>query len=49
MTNMIDGEGNRTAWSNDTLGRIVKTTYANGSAYEYDARSRPRCPVLIRK
>ena len=36
MTALIDGEGSRTRWEYDAMGRMTKKTYADGSDYEYD-------------
>ena len=36
MTALIDGEGSRTKWEYDSMGRMTKKTYADGSDYEYD-------------
>jgi YD repeat-containing protein len=35
MTNMVDGVGNVTAWAYDSLGRMTRKTYADGSYCQY--------------
>ena len=32
---LIDGNGSRTQWAYDTMGRLTSKTYADGSTYEY--------------
>jgi RHS repeat-associated protein len=43
MTDLYDGNGNRTQWRYDTYGRVVHKLYANGStnlSYSYDLLGR---------
>jgi len=35
MTNMVDGVSNVTAWAYDSLGRMTRKTYADGTFYQY--------------
>ena len=35
MTALIDGEGSRTEWAYDSLGRLTQKTYADGTDYDY--------------